>query len=124
MYFNFRGDEMGREIDDTYRSGRRLTGRGNELEPVGNYSIRRRHDREAQDNAKPSGRGRLFLKQCAAAVIIIFACVMINKSGFEFGRNCLAALGRAVRWEFDFAAAWSGFLQWCSGVIEFWSDIF
>lgn len=115
---------MGREIEHTYRYNRQLPAGGTELEPVGRRGGRSRQIREINEDKERSGRGTLFLKQCVAAAIIIFACVMINKSGFEFGKKCLDALGRAVRWDFDFGAAWGGFLEWWNGVVGFWSDVF
>lgn len=115
---------MSREIESTYRYSRQLSGRETELEPVGSRGERSRRSREISEHKERSGKGVLFLKQCVAAAIIIFACIMINKSGFEFGKKCLAALGRAVRWEFDFGAAWAGVLEWWNGVVGFWSDVF
>lgn len=89
------------------------------------YSTGVRRLREsAEAEPKHSGRGILFLKQCAAVTIIIVLCVLINKSGFNFGKNCLSALARAVRWEFDFGAALNVIFSWLSGAASFLRDIF
>lgn len=115
---------MSREIEDTYRSNHRLVSIDTELEPMQRYTPRERQTHKTSDDIGRSSKGMMFFKQCLAVAIIILACVMINKSGFEFGKNCLSALGRAVRWEFDFGAALSSLNEWWNGIVGFWSDVF
>lgn len=82
---------------------------------------RRRRD-SAEVPAKH--RSKLFIKQCAAVILIIAAYALINKSGLQFGKNCLSALGRAIRWEIDFGAIKAAVLGAFSSIAAFFSDVF
>lgn len=119
------GDQMSNELKTSYNENRRLPSTDISRTPsvAAARSIRTRETVRRREK-KDCGRGSLFLKQCIAAAIIIFACVMINRSGFNFGKNCISALGRAVHWQFDFGAAWSSFTDWFGGITEFWRDAF
>ena len=66
----------------------------------------------------------LFLKQAVAVTVIIGLGVLINRSNFEFGKNCVAALGRAVRHELDWQALWNGFAGRIDGIWRIFSEVF
>lgn len=116
---------MNNELKTPYSETRRLPSTDINRTPIpaAARSVRTRETVRRREKNNHS-RGSLFLKQCIAAAIIIFACVMINRSGFDFGKNCISALSRAVHWQFDFGAAWSSFTNWLGGITEFWSDAF
>ncbi len=69
-------------------------------------------------------RARRLLKQSAAAAVLIIGILLINRSSFAFGKNCVAALGRAVNHNFD----WMGILyrvrDYFMTVWRFWSEVF
>ena len=48
----------------------------------------------------------------------------LQNLGFEFGRNCISALGRAVRYNFDFIGLWNSICGFFSEIWQFWSEIF
>lgn len=67
---------------------------------------------------------KTFLKQCLAVAVLIIGILLINRSAFEFGKNCVAALSRAVRYDFDWGGVFDGIRNYASGVWRFWSEIF
>lgn len=83
---------------------------------------RRSSLRAQSEEPEASGRGHLFFKQFIAAAVIIAACILLNRSGIEFIKNCMAALGRAVRWELDIGAIGSAVSDIWSGIVTFFSE--
>lgn len=75
-------------------------------------------------NDRFEARMKLILKQSIAVAVIIIGGILINRSGFEFGRNCISALGRAVKYNFDFIGLWNSICGFFSEIWKFWSEIF
>ncbi len=67
---------------------------------------------------------KTFLKQCLAVAVLILGILLINRSSFEFGKNCVEALTRAVRCDFDWCGVFDGVRNYASVVWGFWSEIF
>lgn len=84
------------------------------------------NNRRGRDCAAPHAkhRGILFIKQCAVVVLIIVLYALINRSGLRFGKNCLSALGRAIRWEVDFGAIKAAASAALNNIAAFFSDVF
>ena len=83
-----------------------------------------RQRRAPSDKKNRESRARRLLKQSVAAAVLIIGILLINRSSFAFGRNCVAALGRAVNHNFD----WMGILyrvrDYFMTVWWFWSEVF
>ncbi len=69
-------------------------------------------------------RAHRLLKQCAAAAVLIMGILLINRSSFAFGKNCVAALGRAVNHNFDWMEILYRIRDYFMTVWRFWSEVF
>ncbi len=78
------------------------------------------------DKRDSAGRAGLlrFLKRCAAAALLICVILLINRSSFTFAKNCVAALGRAVTHNFDWAGVFNNIRDYFMTVWRFWSEVF
>lgn len=85
----------------------------------------RRHsqrNRRTEKNSRPNRR--LFLKQCTASLIILIGTFFIMRSDFEFGKNCVSALIRCIRYEFDFSSYIGGITEKFHDIYELLGGIF
>ena len=75
-------------------------------------------------NDKSIERIKRLFKQIAAVALLICGIMIINRSSFEFGKNCIAALSRAVHHSFDWMKIINGAREYFMTVWRFWSEIF
>ncbi|HIV86452.1 MAG TPA: hypothetical protein H9900_06580 [Candidatus Monoglobus merdigallinarum] len=66
----------------------------------------------------------LLIKRAAAVTVMIAVGAFIYSSDFEFGKNCIDALGRAVKYEFSWAEVWADISGFAAGIWRFWVEIF
>ena len=75
-------------------------------------------------NDRKSNRLKTFIKQSAAVAVLLIIITVINRSSFEFAKNCVSALSRAVNHEFDWRLILDTIKEYSLAVWRFWSEIF